>query len=169
MVAGMSSDESDSELVAFNPVLLPHRPKYQVTSPVWRNPQLHRWLRIFGLLHIAGRRSKGASVGSWPHNCHRQSKPKPSLSVKFVSELPINAYNASWLAARNDIQWIIQPHETEYDFTHNDAIYACVLSDANVYLNLTFFLYMLATSLYKILIFNGWQEGAVGIFPLSTK
>ncbi|KAF9455284.1 hypothetical protein BDZ94DRAFT_1316412 [Collybia nuda] len=127
-VNGMSSDESDSERLALDTTLHGQKPKYEVTSPSWRNVKLHDWLHVFNVLYIAKRRSSGPSVGEWPHNqfCH-STLPKLSLSTKFVSELPINAYDTHWLGTQYDIEWAVKPVDTEYTFTHNDAVYTLVL------------------------------------------
>lgn len=128
-IAGMSSDESDSKHIASDLALRNERPRYEVTAPAWRHPRLHGWLRVFDILHIARQRSNGSLVGEWPHNRFRHSlAPKASSSLRFVSGLPIGTYNNNWLGTHHDIDFAVQPLEQEYNFTHDDTIYSCILS-----------------------------------------
>lgn len=124
-VAGMSSDESDSELATSNPALRNSMPSYEITTPVWRNPKLHAWLRVFDNVYLVQRRVGGPSVGDWPHTRYSDSgTPKASSSDRFVVSLPTNAYNPAWLRTRHDRDFVIHPLDEEYSFTHDPRIYS---------------------------------------------
>lgn len=123
-IAGMSSDESDTERIASDPTLAGQEPRYEIKQPLWRNSKLFAWLHVFDKFHIAARRITGPSPGEWPHARFRSRVPKFSSNLNFVPDLPIDAYSDDWLNTRHDLEFMVRPTEDTYDFTHPDEIHA---------------------------------------------
>lgn len=92
----MSEDEHDNE--GFNLVPRSKEPKYKITQYTWRSPELHDWLDIFSLMHLAnkwhadGRRKRG----NWVRTRFLTAKPQTKVG-RPVSGLPKNFYNQEWL------------------------------------------------------------------------
>lgn len=128
-VQGMSSDESDREEVRTRPAARLHTPKFRNLLPRWRSKELANWLHVFDSIHMISRRTGGSSSqGAFPRlRIHNIQSPKYSNSRAFVSQLPLNAYSMDWLNARNDVDFLVQPDNQEYDFSHDDDIFEYVI------------------------------------------
>ena len=123
-VDGMSSDESDLEELERDPSVRQRRPHFFVRSPLWRKRGLSAWLRVFDAMHIYERRSSGVNLRGaypryWVHKIDHFSRSK-----KFVSHLPLSAYNGTWLEDHEDPNFTVCPnHEETYDFTHHPDVH----------------------------------------------
>src|ERR1700722_10465356 len=86
---GMSSDESDHE----NGL-----PQYRILIKPWRHPALTPWLHVFDALHHQSRFRPvdRTTRGAQPHL--RVVSSKQDGNHAAVSQLPVNAYNPTWLA-----------------------------------------------------------------------
>ena len=126
-VDGMSSDESDLEELERDPSVRQRRPRFFVRSPLWRKRDLSAWLRVFDAMHIYERRSSGINLrGAYPrYRVHKIDHF--SRSKKFVSHLPLSAYNGKWLEDHEDPNFTVCPnHEETYDFTHHPDVHEWV-------------------------------------------
>jgi len=97
-IDGMSSDEERT---------VGQYTQYEVIEPVWRSDVVTAWLRIFDALSSRARRVDGVfgdQRGSAPRM--RISNAKRSVSGKFVSGLPRNAYDDEWFNSQ------IHPEDT---------------------------------------------------------
>ena len=123
-VQGMSSDESDHDVVASHPPARRTNPRYLVRNPEWRAADLTYWLRTFDAGHMIERRSvEGGSRGAFPRlRVYNAESSNISKKKTFVRGLPINAYDQQWLARRKDIQFCVTPDEQRYDFSHDPDI-----------------------------------------------
>lgn len=114
---GMSSDESSGDEI------IPGQPseRYHICQPRWRASRVTTWLRTLDVIHLIDR---GLGRGRDPRlRITDQENPRFSTSLEFVSRLPRNAYDDTWLGARNDTNFTILPSEESYDFSHDaDAI-----------------------------------------------
>lgn len=113
-VEGMSSDESDDDS------LEPGKP-CRVFRPMWRADHLSPWLRVFDSVYLASTKERGS--GHRPHlRTYNHLSPRISRNKKFVSCLPVNAYNMQWLERQNDIDFSVRPSDA-YDFRHDAGLF----------------------------------------------
>ncbi|KIK03084.1 hypothetical protein K443DRAFT_5667 [Laccaria amethystina LaAM-08-1] len=126
-VDGMSSDESDLEELERDPSVRQRRPRFFVRSLLWRKRGLSAWLRVFDAMHIYERRSSGVNLrGAYPrYRVHKIDHF--SQSKKFVSHLPLSAYDGTWLEGHEDLNFTVCPNNEEtYDFTHHPDVHDLV-------------------------------------------
>ncbi|OSD00146.1 hypothetical protein PYCCODRAFT_1446429 [Trametes coccinea BRFM310] len=113
-INGMSSDESDVE---------DGRPVYLVLKKSWRNPEIDAWLRVFDVLY---RRSRYMPLNRNPRgaNVHiRKLTQKVDDTRQPRTNLPVNAYNPSWLQALTAYDKArLKVDPKPYDFTHEAEI-----------------------------------------------
>lgn len=124
-VGGMSSDESDGEDI--NPPTRLDAPRFHILRPTWRAKGLVVWLHMIDGVHMIARKSgdNGSSLrGAYPRlRIYNAQSPRFSTSNRFVSKLPLDAYDVQWLNARNDLDFSVQPTQETYGFNHDDEIY----------------------------------------------
>ncbi|KAL7277902.1 hypothetical protein ACG7TL_008852 [Trametes sanguinea] len=117
-INGMSSDESDVE---------DGRPVYLVLKKSWRNPEIDAWLRVFDVLY---RRSRYMPLNRNPRgaNVHiRKLTQKVDDTRQPRTNLPVNAYNPSWLQALTAYDKArLKVDPKPYDFTHEAEINSIV-------------------------------------------
>jgi hypothetical protein len=112
-VEGMSSDKSEHDD-------LTGHPRFFVLCPIWRAKELTSWLRMFNSVHMIERRSGDDGRGAYPRLRILATPQRLSGTNKFVSGLPINAYDPSWLARQNDAnRYVRHSKEEDYDFLCN--------------------------------------------------
>ncbi|KAJ2911671.1 hypothetical protein MD484_g8741, partial [Candolleomyces efflorescens] len=95
---GMSTDESDADEVGA------HAAGYWVLTPLWRSTELTTFLHLIDSIALAIRRSDASKQrGSWPRvRNYDPQRQILSKNQKFVRQLPINAYDAGFLARLAD-------------------------------------------------------------------
>ncbi|KAJ7769593.1 hypothetical protein DFH07DRAFT_735937, partial [Mycena maculata] len=112
-IDGMSSDESDREDIADG-----GHTKYRVLAPRWRAGCVTPWLRTIDSTRSMLHKSGDSDVrGSFPR--HRIPTNRKSTSTKFVSGLPLNAYDPEWIAADARRKFDLRPLAQHYDFSHD--------------------------------------------------
>ncbi|KAH9475473.1 hypothetical protein JR316_0012584 [Psilocybe cubensis] len=120
-IAGMSSDESDFEDGPAS-TATGGAPRYKVHPPAWRASALSYWLQTIDSLQVLFRRSNGKHRGSFPRL--RVASGEDSDSKGFVTDLPITAYNPNWLAARPFYMFDVRPTDENYNFNHDNRLFA---------------------------------------------
>jgi hypothetical protein len=120
---GMSSDESDTEgAISSSSTSQPRRgnnggpsalPAYRVLSPRWRSDELTNFLHLLDNLHISLRRMDPTRQrGSWPRvRYYDPTNKKVSNSKRFVTHLPLNAYDSKFLETFGNVRGILKPTE----------------------------------------------------------
>ena len=121
-VAGMSSDESDYEEARVNPAIAVQNPVYRILLPKFRESasgRLRSFFRFIDRMNVLERRSDGPSRGDLPRKRkHVKASPLYSQRDIAVNNLPLNAYDASWLNRRS----LIRP-APNYDFSHDFTVF----------------------------------------------
>ena len=124
-IDGMSSDESDLEELSEHRHARIENPRFYVLRPRWRSPVLSAWLHVFDSMHMISRRSLlGPSRGAYPHlRIDNAESPRYSTSQAFVRDLPINAYDAQWIANKTGCDYSVRPNRYwNYDFSHSNDL-----------------------------------------------
>jgi hypothetical protein len=121
-VDGMSDDESDVEELQLDPQTRQRAPRYFVIRPVWRAKMLTPWLQIFDSVHILLRRmNNDHSQGTYPRQRIYNYRPQRfSRAKRYVSHLPLNAYDEHWLSTMYNIDFSVCPQKPPYDFAHDE-------------------------------------------------
>jgi hypothetical protein len=125
-VDGMSSDESDFEELRRHPHARLENPRCYVLRPRWRALLITNWLHVFDSLHIVSRQSLlGPLRGAYPHlRIYNAESPRVSNSQSFVRDLPINAYDAQWIANTTRVDYSVRPDRRWiYDFSHSNSLF----------------------------------------------
>ncbi|KAF9778450.1 hypothetical protein BJ322DRAFT_1000864 [Thelephora terrestris] len=99
---GMSSDEERT---------VGATREYDIFVPAWRAPVVTAWLRVFDILYVRARRDGVFKDhrGSYPRTRVIEENAQVSTSIKFVSGLPLNAYNEDWLRRRVNVTNSVRP------------------------------------------------------------
>ncbi|KAH9856335.1 hypothetical protein C2E23DRAFT_722276, partial [Lenzites betulinus] len=111
---GMSSDEEDKDS--------PYT-RYRILRKPWRAPAVTTFLRVLDALHRRwrSRHGQGNQRGA-PPRLRYMGTDVSNLS-RPVRGLPINFYDANWLAARTDVQRAdLQPVDTPHALHHSGEI-----------------------------------------------
>jgi hypothetical protein len=125
----MSSDESDYEEVPTNPPAAMRAPRYYVLSPRWRANSLSDWLETFDVVYNIMRRESPGRRGAYARRRLQNSTTVTySQSRSFVPQLPINAYDMTWLSGRRDVPFSILPTD-RYNFAHSPEVIRCVATE----------------------------------------
>ena len=122
-VDGMSDDESDVEELQLNPQTRQRAPRYFVVQPAWRAKTMTPWLQIFDSLHILLRRMNDSpSQGAYPRQRIYNYRPKrfSHRAKKYVSNLPLDAYDQHWLSTMYNVSFSVCPEKQPYDFAHDE-------------------------------------------------
>lgn len=108
-IQGMSSDESDRDGAQL---------QYKIRLPMWRNKKVTNWLRALDAAYNKLRASEDSSStrGAQPHVRTPARDGFTSTSRKFVSGLPINAYDENWLSSLTTTALVLQFDEETYSF-----------------------------------------------------
>jgi hypothetical protein len=101
---GMSTDESDADEAT-------GARRYQVLTPLWRSAELTAFLHsIDSVAHSIRRSDPSKQRGSWPRiRDYDPQRRVLSKNQKFVRQLPINAYDAGFLAKLPDYNADLEP------------------------------------------------------------
>jgi hypothetical protein len=122
-VDGMSSDESDYGELARNPPARMRPPRYYVLQPLWRHPDLSAWLETFDVVYCILRRLSISRRGAYARLRQQNAATvKYSPSKAFVPGLSVSTYNANWLEARGDVEFVVFPSSEPYSFTHDPEV-----------------------------------------------
>ena len=144
-VQGMSSDESDHEVVASHPPAWRTNPRYLVRSPAWRAAHLTLWLRTFDAGHmIKCRMVEGGSRGAFPRLHVYNGQPSNVSKKTFIRD----AYDPQWLAHRKDVQFCVTLDKQPYDFSHDLNILESVI---RVWISWSYFLIHLSVKFTQAL------------------
>ncbi|KAH9478990.1 hypothetical protein JR316_0009453 [Psilocybe cubensis] len=121
---GMSSDESDYEPTPATAHLIPPNIKevYHLVTlrPVWRAPEVSRWLSNIDSFRIILRSRSPDTRGNYPYVRFRhdmivgESKP--------VKGLPVNTYDLGWIATRVSAEYDAGFTNEAYVFVHDPRL-----------------------------------------------
>jgi len=121
-VAGMSSDESDYEEARVNPAIAVQNAVYRILPPKFREStsgKMRSFFRFIDRMNVLERRSDGPSRGDLPRKRkHVKAAPWYSQRDIMVNNLPVNAYDASWLSKHS----LIRP-TPNYNFSHDFMVF----------------------------------------------
>lgn len=123
---GMSTDESDHQNSPDG------MPQYRIVKKPWRNPAVGAWLCVFDAIHRyhkfrpIRRNTRGADA-------HRRLLGNTvDNSRAAVDQLPLNAYNPTWIANLPEFEQEDLRPSPEYDFSHSTEIIQYVLVLATI-------------------------------------
>ena len=85
--------------------------EYEIFVPAWRSGLVTAWLRIFDILYTRARRDGvfRDQRGAFPRTRVIEENATVSASSRFVSRLPLNAYDEDWLRRQVNVRNVVRP------------------------------------------------------------